>query len=110
MLDTIFDTLRKNNVDLWVMYNRENKDRYFCKYISKNLSTATFAFITRYKIYLIVNELDKQNVYELSSNKKYSKNIEVRIYKNSQELQECIEDVLSSVKFIPKIHLSYSTL
>lgn len=110
MLDTIFDTLRKNNVDLWVMYNRENKDRYFCKYISKNLSTATFAFITRYKIYLVVNELDRQNVYELSSNKKYSKNIEVRIYKNSQELQECIEDVLSSVKFIPKIHLSYSTL
>lgn len=110
MLELLFDTLKRNNVDLWVMYNRENKDRYFCKYISKKLSTATFAFITKNRVYLLVNELDCENAKELKLNKKYSKNIEVYVYKNSLQLQNYIEDVVAKLKFLEKIHLSFSTL
>lgn len=65
MLDVLLEAMKKSNQELFVMYNHENSDRYFCKYISNNLGTATLAFISKHRVYLIVNELDSDNAKRL---------------------------------------------
>lgn len=107
MLDTLFDSLSRNNVDLFIMYNHENSDNFFCKYITDKLSTATIAFLNKNKIYLLVNELDKENVKELDIDKN---KLKIYFYSNSETLMDNMEEIISKLVFPNKIMLSYSTM
>ncbi len=107
MLDILFESLKKNGINLWIMYNHENRDKYFCKYISKNLGTATFAFVTPFKMYLLVHELDMENTKSIKFDKE---KVKICLYKNSNQLKEQIEEIISDLLFPSNILLSYSTL
>lgn len=107
MLDILFEALKSNNVNLWIMYNHENSDEYFCKYISNMFATASITFVTPFKIYLVIHELDSNNAKVV----KFPKDkVEILTYSNSDELQEIIEEIVSKLLFPNKVMLSYSTM
>ena len=54
MLKKVQEVLKKYNKPLWVMYNVDNMDKYFCKYISRNLSTSSICIISQNDIYTCV--------------------------------------------------------
>ena len=99
--------LNKFNLKLWIMVNTNNSDRVFCKYISKNLATSSMCFISLDKVYLLINELDKDNV-----DHKHLKinNIQVVYYTSSKDLERKIEDIISYMGFLSPISLSYTTM
>lgn len=107
MLDVLLEAMKKSNQELFVMYNHENSDRYFCKYISNNLGTATLAFISKHRVYLIVNELDSDNAKKINFG---NDNVSIYYYKNSYQLKDSVEEVIAKEKFPTKIALAYSTL
>ena len=107
MLKKIQQTLSKYNKKVWVMYNVENHDKYFCKFFSRNLSTQSICIISTDDIYILVSSLDAQNVTKLKYNKE---KIHILIYENSAKLHEYIEDVIANLKFPNEICLSYSTM
>ncbi len=107
MLDNIKEALRKYNKKLWVMYNVENCDRLFYKYISKDLFTSSICMVTCDDVFVIVSELDLQNVEKLKYN---NKKIHILVYKNREELDIIIEEIIAKLKFVNDISLSYSTI
>ena len=107
MLETLFESLNKNNVDLFIMYNHENSDNFFCKYITEKLGTSTIAFLNKNRIYLFVHELDKENAKNLKLDKK---KFEVYFYSHSEDLIDNMEEILSKLIFPNKVLLSYSTM
>ncbi len=107
MLKKVQETLTKYNKKVWVMYNVENHDKYFCKFFSRNLSTQSICLISEEEIYVFVSTLDAQNVTKLKYNKD---KIHILIYENTTKLKEYIEDVIAKLKFPNEICLSYSTM
>lgn len=107
MLKKVQQTISKYNKKVWVMYNVENLDKYFCKYISRNLATNTICIISEKSIYILVSTLDAENVNKLKYNKS---KIHILVYENSNQLAELIEDIVAELKFPSEISLSYSTM
>ena len=107
MLKEIQDVIKKYNKKVWVLYNTENSDKYFCKYISRNLATNSICFISQDKIYILVSSLDGENVNKLKYN---DKKIHILVYENSVQLNQYIEDIIADLKFPNDISLSYSTM
>lgn len=99
--------LIKFNLKLWVLINNDNNDSIFCKYISKELYSSSMCFITQNKVYLLINDLDKDNI-----NYDYLKenNIFAIYYNGYKDLENKIEDIISYLGFIYPISLSYSTM
>lgn len=107
MLNKITNALKESNKKLWVMYNQGGSDWIFRKYISNKLDTLSFAFITQNDVYILVSDLDKENVAHL----KYSKEkIHIIPYSNRMKLQEFIEEIIANLNFPNEILLSYSTM
>ena len=107
MINRIQDNLKRYNKKIWVMYNKENSDKLFCKYFTKNLSTNTICIITEEKIYIIISSLDKDNISKLNYDKNKVKFYE---YYSLDELNNIIEDIIAELGFIDDISLSYSTM
>ena len=107
MLRRIQEALVKYGKKVWVMYNVENLDKYFCKYISRNLSTSSICFISNKDIYILVSSLDAENVTKLKYN---HEKIHILVYDTNKELNEYIEDIIDKLKFPKDICLSYSTM
>ncbi len=103
----IKNLIKKYNLKLWVMINKDNSDNIFYKYISKNIYTLSMCFISLNKTYLLIHDLDKDNI-----DNEYLKdnNIFVICYKNLKDLSDKIEDIISYLGFISPISLSYSTM
>ncbi|MDF2865535.1 MAG: peptidase [Clostridia bacterium] len=99
--------LVKYNLKLWVMINKDNSDNIFYKYISKNIYTLSMCFISTNKTYLLIHDLDKDN---LDNEYLKENNIFVICYNNQNDLSDKIEDIISYLGFIPEISLSYSTM
>lgn len=99
--------LTKYNLKLWVMINKDNSDNIFYKYISKNIYTLSMCFISLNKTYLLIHDLDKDNI---DSEYLKENNIFVICYNNSNDLPNKIEDIISYLGFIYPISLSYSTM
>lgn len=99
--------LIKFNLKLWVLINNDNNDNIFCKYISKELYSSSMCFISQNKVYLLINDLDKDNLdYEyLKEN-----NILAIYYNGYKDLENKIEDIISYLGFLSPISLSYSTI
>ncbi|MEG0872707.1 MAG: M24 family metallopeptidase [Clostridia bacterium] len=108
MLEVIQNLLKKYDENIWIMYNKENSDKYFCKYIHKNLSTKTIAVITKEKIYIIVHALDAQNIIYAD----YDKNkVCILIYDDIKiNMKNVLEDVIAELKFPKEVSFSYSTM
>ena len=107
MLKKTQQILDKFSKKVWIMYNRENSDRIFCKLISEHLETSSICFLTSNQVFVLVNELDKENIDSLKYN---DKNIHIIVYSTNTDLQEKIEDVIAALKFPQDIALSYSTM
>lgn len=106
-IKNIQNLLEENNLKLWVMINKDNSDKVFYRYISKSLSSLSICFISAHKVYILIHELDKDNI-NIQDFKK--NNINVMIYNNSRDLADKIEDIISFFNFITPISLSYSTM
>lgn len=102
----IQELLRQDNKKLWVMYNNSRTDKYFSKYISNKVYTASYCFISLNKCYILVHDLDKDNVDKIAIN---NKNINILFYKTKENLNSCLEDIIANLGFIDNISLSYST-
>lgn len=96
--------LKIYNKKLWVMYNDYRTDKYFSRYISDKIYTASYCFISQRSCYILVHDLDKDNI-----NRANLKNIHVLCYKSKLELKSKLEDIIADLKFIDQISLSYST-
>ena len=107
MLKKVQNILKMFSKDVWILYNHENSDKYFCKLISENLSTSSICFITKKDIYILINELDSKNI---DSIKYKDENLHIIIYSTNTSLQEKIEDVIADLKFPKEIALSISTM
>lgn len=107
MLKKVQEALKKYNKPVWVMYNFDNNDKYFCKYISRNLATSSICVISQTDIYVLVSSLDAENVSKLKYN---AEKIHILVYENRSHLAECIEDIIDVLKFPKEILLSYSTM
>lgn len=107
MLKSIQDALVKYGKDLYIMYNSENSDKFFVKYISSHLSTSSICIIAKNKVYVLVHELDSKNVSKLKYN---SRKIEIYVYNNSRSLDAYIEDIIANLKFPKNICFNYSTM
>lgn len=106
-IQNIQKLLNKYNLKLWVMINKDNGDDIFYKYISKNIYTLSMCFISLNKTYLLIHDLDKDN---LDSEYLKQNNIFVVCYNNSADLLNKIEDIVSYLGFLSPISLSYSTM
>ncbi len=103
----IQNVLEKYNKEVWIMYNKLNSDKYFCKYISSKLSTNTVCIVSKINIYILVHVLDKENVDSLSF---INKNVKIFIYKTIEELESLIEEIIAILKFPNEVSFSYSTM
>ena len=107
-INNIRSILSLLNKKLWVLLNNSNSDYIFSKYISRKIYTLSMCFITPKKTYLLINDLDKDNIV----NKKLliENNVKVIIYNSKQDLKIKIEDIIAELGFISPISLSYSSI
>lgn len=106
-VQNIQSLLNKHNVKLWVMMNKENDDIVFSKCVSKSLASSSMCFISQNKVYVLVNELDKDNIDSILLEKD---KIKVVLYSNLTDLENKIEDIISYLGFLSPISLSYTTM
>ena len=107
MFKNIQNTLKKYNSKVWVMYNVDNLDKYFCKYVSNNLASQSILVISTKDIYLLVSSLDAENV---DDKLKKIPNFHIIVYNSSKFLSEIIEEIIAKLKFPSEIMLSFSTM
>ena len=106
-ITTIQNVLTKYNKKVWIMYNKSNLDKYFCKYISSKLSTSTVCIISEKEVYLLIHILDKENI---SKNTHSKVKLNILVYKNQEELENFIEEIIAKLNFPNEISFSYSTM
>lgn len=99
--------LKKFNVKLWMLINKDNNDDIFCTYISKNLYTKSYMFIFQNKAILLISHLDRNNkdVEELIKS-----GVKVYVYSSEDEKIDIIEEIICSNEYVNKISFSYSTM
>ncbi len=103
----IQNSLKSNNIKLWVLVNSGNSDDIFTKYISNKIYTFSLCFVTERKTYILIHDLDKDNIKNLDELAR--NNIYIVVYKSKLDLSAKIEDIISDLGFINNISLSYST-
>jgi Xaa-Pro aminopeptidase len=107
MLVRLQSLLEKYGKKVLVMYNKDNSDKYFCKYISDKLASFSICIVSSKKAYILVNSLDFENVSKIKYNKE---KICFKVFNNISELDKIIEDIIAELKFPNDISLSYSTM
>lgn len=107
MLTKIKQALKKYHKQVWVMYNQDNIDPYFCKYIAKNLSSGTLCFISPKVSYLLIHALDEANLKKEIYNEE---NVHIIVYRTVEELESLVEEVIAKLGFPEDISLSYTTM
>ena len=104
----IRESLKLLDKDLWVLVNNNNSDYIFSKYISRKIYTLSMCFITPKKTYILVHDLDKENIKVEEIFSRFD--IEVIVYNSKIDLKDKIEDIIAKLGFISTINLSYSTI
>lgn len=108
MYHKIGSILEKYNKSTWIMYNSDGCDKFFNKYISNSLNTKTFCIVTKSKTYIVVQDLDKDNLSFLSYNKDL---VSVFVYNEESKLMEILEYIFADeLKFPKEVCATYSTL
>ncbi|MCX8074709.1 MAG: M24 family metallopeptidase [Clostridia bacterium] len=99
--------LKLYGLKVWIMVNGAKEDRYFTKYISKTFNSSSYTIISQKLCYILINDLDKDNIDVSELN---SKNIKIYSYVDKKDFDEKLEYIISELKFVKEIALSYSTM
>ena len=94
----IRESLKLLDKDLWVLVNNNNSDYIFSKYISRKIYTLSMCFITPKKTYILVHDLDKENIKVEEIFSRFD--IEVIVYNSKIDLKDKIEDIIAKLGFI----------
>lgn len=102
-ISLIKEILKEQSVPVWITYCDEHSDYVFEKYICNDTIVASCAVITPHNSYLIVNELDYDNINQ--------DDFKVLKFNANNKLIDILKDVLEKELNFPRnIYLSYSTL
>ncbi len=93
------DSILKND-SVWVMYDVENKDPYFSKFITNKTIVPAVSILSNSEKYLITHSLDYENVKKFEGN--------VLIYSGENSLIGNIFKVLQKLKYPKNIYLNFS--
>ncbi len=93
------DSILKND-SVWIMYNSENKDPYFSKFITNKTIVPAVSILSNCEKYLIVHSLDYENIKNFDG--------EVLIYSGENSLIGNIFKVLQKLKYPKSIYLNFS--
>ncbi len=97
--DSIINTIcDKDNV--WIMYNIENHDPYFKKFITSKISSVSACIVSKNCVHLFVNELDEYNVKDL--------NCKIWVCNKNNSLMSNMLELLKTLDFPRNIYLNYS--
>lgn len=99
----LHDIMKFIGIDCWLLYTDEHSDPYFSKMISDKVIVPCVAIFTQSKCHLIINSLDADNFND-------DEGINISVYSNSDNMWECINNVISGEGFPAEISLNYSTL
>ena len=89
-----------NSGSVWIMYNIENREPYFKKFITTKASSTSVCIVSKSRIDLFVNELDEYNLKDLD--------YKVWVYNKNDKLMDNILKVLEEMDFPENIYLNYS--
>ena len=101
--------MKKRNIKMWIMYNKSHSDKFFEGFVSKKFVSNPYCVITQKKAFLVINELDKDNINK-EKQKKEESILKILIYRTAKELSEIFEEIIADNKFCKKIALTYSTM
>lgn len=102
-ISLIKEILKEQNVPVWITYCDEHSDYVFEKYICNDTIVPSCAVITPNNSYIIVNELDYDNINQ--------EDFTVLKFNANNKLIDILKDVLEKeLNFPSNIYLSYSTL
>lgn len=99
MKNKLCNLLKEDSI--WIMYSAESSEEFFSKYISKSTTAPALAIISREKVYVLVHELDSNNVSDENMQK-------ITYYKGS-DFYTSIKNCIGDLKFPKEIFLNYST-
>lgn len=94
-LDSILE-----NDSVWIMYNAENKDPYFSKFITNKTIVPTVAILSNREKYLIVHSLDYENIKDFDGN--------VLVYSGENSLIRNVVETLQKLNYPKSIYLNFS--
>lgn len=89
-----------NSDSVWIMYDAENKDPYFAKFITGKTIVPAVSILSNNEKYLIVHSLDYENVKKFEGN--------VIIYSGENSLIGNVFKVLQKLKYPKNIYLNFS--
>lgn len=89
-----------NSDSVWIMYDAENKDPYFAKFITGKTIVPAVSILSNNEKYLIVHSLDYENVKNFEGN--------VIIYSGENSLIGNVFKVLQKLKYPKNIYLNFS--
>lgn len=102
-ISLIKEILKEQDVPVWITYCDEHSDYVFEKYICNDTIVPSCAVITPNNSYIIVNELDYDNINQ--------EDFTVLKFNANNKLIDILKDVLEKeLNFPSNIYLSYSTL
>ena len=85
---------------VWIMYNSENRDPYFSKFVTDKTIVTSIAVLSNEKNFLIAHELDCSNIKDFNG--------EVLVYSGENFLIENVCEILKKLGYPEKIFLNYS--
>lgn len=93
------DSILKND-SVWIMYDAENKDPYFSKFITNKTIVPAVSILSNSERYLITHSLDFENVKDFDG--------DVLIYSGENSLISNIFKVLQKLGYPKNIYLNFS--
>lgn len=85
---------------VWIMYNSENCDPYFSKFITNKTIVPSLCILSNQNKFLIAHALDVENLRCFDG--------EVLTYDGENSLIQIMTDILNKLKYPPVIYLNYS--
>ena len=105
MLNKILNNSMMPENSVWIMYNSENCDPYFSKFITNKTVVSTICILSNNKKnlnqkFLLVHSLDKDNISNFDG--------EVIVYNGENSLVHNMTEILKKLDYPKIIYLNYS--
>lgn len=104
--DKIFDILKEEEIDVWLIITDGNKDPYYSKFIAPNTSVISIALFTQNDVTIFVSGLEKELVQH------YVKGANILLFssKKNNTLSDLLVDFFLKHPQLKKIALNYTTM
>lgn len=104
--DKIFETLKTENIDAWMLINDGNKDPYYSKFVAPNTSVISVAIITQNEVTIFVSSLEKELI------EYYVNNATILVFsrKEKNTLNDLLINFFNENPNINTIALNYTTM